>query len=101
MDGGASWSFAPDESDGTAAAGKRTVRVFGTRAMSHNDLGLLSTQDRGQAAFHRTSLGASSAAPLRSLHLPDWPSGDRCRVSHGQTPLLPGRWPWLWTAAAS
>merc|ERR1712070_1016011 len=63
--GGADCSFAPDESDGISAAGKRTARVFGSRSVSHSDLGLLRTSDRGQAALHKTSLGASSAAPMQ------------------------------------
>eukprot|EP00931_Biecheleriopsis_adriatica_P024997 TRINITY_DN15453_c0_g1_i2.p1 TRINITY_DN15453_c0_g1~~TRINITY_DN15453_c0_g1_i2.p1 ORF type:complete len:479 (+),score=95.91 TRINITY_DN15453_c0_g1_i2:62-1438(+) len=71
---GGAGKFLPDEADGIPTAGKRTVRA-GPRSMAHHDTGLLTVHDSfggsrvpavlGEAARFRTSVGASSAAPMQ------------------------------------
>lgn len=66
--------FLPGEADGISAAGKRTIRA-GPHTMSHHDTGILAVRrgvggaampaTSGEAVLHRSSIGASSAAPMQ------------------------------------
>lgn len=65
--GGPEAILVPDETDGVATAGKRTVRVS-PRSVAHSDPGLLGGTDRGprgEAALHWARQGASSGAPVQ------------------------------------
>mmetsp|Transcript_58278 Transcript_58278/g.103494 ORF Transcript_58278/g.103494 Transcript_58278/m.103494 type:complete len:476 (-) Transcript_58278:60-1487(-) len=66
--------FVPHEADGVEAAGKRTIRS-GPHAIAHHDTGMLALRGGvggaampamlGEAVLHRSSIGASSGAPMQ------------------------------------